>query len=158
MPPILFVVKDGEDDDDDVMRVCMDGKQRLSSIQAFFDGQVRIYCSVVFSENSWPGLMLFFLRSLVRLATSIKVVVLTLKLFGIKDRDSVTKKRWFYTAPESKKNQKLLLPQEMKERFANKLFTCGTRSSLPLFGGPMINDFKVEYRCIDPSIGKPIAS
>lgn len=39
VPPIVFdVYKD--DDGEEIMR-CVDGKQRLTSIQKFFDGQVR---------------------------------------------------------------------------------------------------------------------
>ncbi|KAH8119271.1 hypothetical protein DFH11DRAFT_1686192 [Phellopilus nigrolimitatus] len=41
IPPVLFFVRPESDVDSDLpLRVCMDGKQRLSSIQAFFDGQV----------------------------------------------------------------------------------------------------------------------
>ncbi|KAL5507364.1 hypothetical protein ACEPAH_6820 [Sanghuangporus vaninii] len=40
IPPVLFYVRTELDDPDLPVRVCMDGKQRLSSIQAFFDGQI----------------------------------------------------------------------------------------------------------------------
>ncbi|EJD03075.1 uncharacterized protein FOMMEDRAFT_156447 [Fomitiporia mediterranea MF3/22] len=40
IPPVLFFVRPESDDPDLPLRVCMDGKQRLSSIQAFFDGQI----------------------------------------------------------------------------------------------------------------------
>ncbi|KAI5123694.1 hypothetical protein M0805_001722 [Coniferiporia weirii] len=41
IPPVLFFVRpDSEIDSELPLRVCMDGKQRLSSIQAFFDGQI----------------------------------------------------------------------------------------------------------------------
>lgn len=40
VPPILFLLTTV--DSGDVVRICMDGKQRLTSIQKFFDGQVRI--------------------------------------------------------------------------------------------------------------------
>lgn len=46
IPPVLFFVReeteldDAEDSPVEPLMVCMDGKQRLSSIQAFFDGQV----------------------------------------------------------------------------------------------------------------------
>lgn len=39
VPPILFLLQQEEGDDGPV-RVCMDGKQRLTSILMFFDGQV----------------------------------------------------------------------------------------------------------------------
>lgn len=37
IPPVLFRV---EETDDGPLRICMDGKQRLTSIQRFLDGQV----------------------------------------------------------------------------------------------------------------------
>lgn len=37
IPPIIFAV---QVDDGEEVRVCVDGKQRLTSIQKFFDGQV----------------------------------------------------------------------------------------------------------------------
>ena len=39
IPPIIFAV---QVDDGDEVRVCVDGKQRLTSIQKFFDGQVSL--------------------------------------------------------------------------------------------------------------------
>jgi hypothetical protein len=39
IPPIIFAVQKAEEGD---VRVCVDGKQRLTSIQKFFDGQVRV--------------------------------------------------------------------------------------------------------------------
>ncbi|KAF9446940.1 hypothetical protein P691DRAFT_672497 [Macrolepiota fuliginosa MF-IS2] len=38
VPPVVFAVT--KDEDGQVVRVCVDGKQRLTSIQKFFDGQV----------------------------------------------------------------------------------------------------------------------
>jgi hypothetical protein len=51
IPPVVFAVtkEDGED-----VRVCVDGKQRLTSIQKFFDGQA--------SQTSFPAFMLFLLN------------------------------------------------------------------------------------------------
>ncbi|KLO14629.1 hypothetical protein SCHPADRAFT_850808 [Schizopora paradoxa] len=37
VPPLLFVVKNTEEE---VVRVCMDGKQRLTSVQMFYSGQI----------------------------------------------------------------------------------------------------------------------
>ena len=39
VPPVIFALVKDEDGED--TRVCVDGKQRLTSIQKFFDGQVR---------------------------------------------------------------------------------------------------------------------
>ncbi|EPQ57689.1 hypothetical protein GLOTRDRAFT_37727, partial [Gloeophyllum trabeum ATCC 11539] len=38
IPPIVFAVQ--PDEDGELVRICVDGKQRLTSIQKFFDGQV----------------------------------------------------------------------------------------------------------------------
>ncbi|KIL68045.1 hypothetical protein M378DRAFT_191070 [Amanita muscaria Koide BX008] len=38
IPPVVFAVQKDEDGED--VRICVDGKQRLTSIQKFFDGQV----------------------------------------------------------------------------------------------------------------------
>ncbi|PFH52790.1 hypothetical protein AMATHDRAFT_139317 [Amanita thiersii Skay4041] len=38
IPPVVFAVKKDSDGED--VRICVDGKQRLTSIQKFFDGQV----------------------------------------------------------------------------------------------------------------------
>jgi len=38
IPPIVFAVQ--QDDEGEEVRVCVDGKQRLTSIQKFFDGQI----------------------------------------------------------------------------------------------------------------------
>lgn len=40
VPPILFLITHDDEDPNEIVRVCMDGKQRLTSIQKFFDGQV----------------------------------------------------------------------------------------------------------------------
>lgn len=40
VPPVIFALV--KDDDGEDTRVCVDGKQRLTSIQKFFDGQVRL--------------------------------------------------------------------------------------------------------------------
>ncbi|KZT26758.1 hypothetical protein NEOLEDRAFT_1131787 [Neolentinus lepideus HHB14362 ss-1] len=38
IPPIVFAIR--PDEDGEMVRICVDGKQRLTSIQKFFDGQV----------------------------------------------------------------------------------------------------------------------
>ncbi|KAG6890539.1 hypothetical protein C0992_000799 [Termitomyces sp. T32_za158] len=40
VPPIVFAVHPAEDDPNEEVRVCVDGKQRLTSIQKFCDGQI----------------------------------------------------------------------------------------------------------------------
>lgn len=41
IPPVIFAVQN--DEDGEVVRVCVDGKQRLTSIQKFLDGLVRTH-------------------------------------------------------------------------------------------------------------------
>ncbi|KAG2013154.1 hypothetical protein CC2G_010091 [Coprinopsis cinerea AmutBmut pab1-1] len=48
VPPILFVV---HEEDGEETRVCVDGKQRLTSIQRFLDGQIPIKCGD--GKNRW---------------------------------------------------------------------------------------------------------
>lgn len=60
MPPIIFAVQ--KDDDEETVRVCVDGKQRLTSIQKFLDGLVRDHVSTGLS---------FLLIDLVRFLVSL---------------------------------------------------------------------------------------
>lgn len=45
VPPIVFAVS--RDRNGELTRMCVDGKQRLTSIQKFMDGQVRIFFHLV---------------------------------------------------------------------------------------------------------------
>lgn len=47
------------------------------------------------------------------------------------DKDPITRKRWYYTAPESMKNVRAEIPQEFKDSFAAKEMTCGTSFRSP---------------------------
>ena len=49
IPPVLFFVQN-DPDEVEPLRVCMDGKQRLSAIQAFIDGQVRSFITLSCSK------------------------------------------------------------------------------------------------------------
>jgi uncharacterized protein with ParB-like and HNH nuclease domain len=40
IPPVVFAVQ--KDDEGEEVRICVDGKQRLTSIQKFFDGHVSV--------------------------------------------------------------------------------------------------------------------
>ncbi|KZT21179.1 hypothetical protein NEOLEDRAFT_1074056 [Neolentinus lepideus HHB14362 ss-1] len=50
VPPIVFTVS--KDDDGEVIRICVDGKQRLTSIQKFIDGQIP-YRDSVTGKSFW---------------------------------------------------------------------------------------------------------
>lgn len=53
IPPVIFAVQ--KDDEGEEVRICVDGKQRLTSIQKFFDGQVSARQSLVYLSvtNFW---------------------------------------------------------------------------------------------------------
>jgi len=51
IPPVVFAVSRDPIDGYDT-RVCVDGKQRLTSIQRFFDGQIGCKSLFVQCENS----------------------------------------------------------------------------------------------------------
>ena len=46
IPPVIFAV---QTEDGESVRVCVDGKQRLTSIQKFFDGQVSLAFAHLFT-------------------------------------------------------------------------------------------------------------
>lgn len=48
IPPVIFAVH--KDDEGEDVRVCVDGKQRLTSIQKFFDGQVSSLTSTIWKD------------------------------------------------------------------------------------------------------------
>ena len=69
VPPIVFTV--ARDDTGEEIRSCVDGKQRLTSIQKFFDGQVRTTSSDVTRIATYP----FSPRFHVRLATRLSILI-----------------------------------------------------------------------------------
>jgi len=85
VPPVVFAVyiEEGEE-----VRKCVDGKQRLTSIQKFFDGQIPY-------------------------------------------KDPVTKKHYWYSRAESKKQSRLEVPEQWKRDFASKQITCVEYRNLP---------------------------
>ncbi|KAF8621566.1 hypothetical protein AX15_007593 [Amanita polypyramis BW_CC] len=50
IPPVVFAVQKDEDGED--VRICVDGKQRLTSIQKFFDGQIP-HRDILTKKNYW---------------------------------------------------------------------------------------------------------
>ena len=119
MPPVLFSVytdKDGTE-----MRRCVDGKQRLSSITGFFNGQVRTELFLTFYT--------FLIRCCCRfpVRSDIYCVVYNLHVdLGFADRDPVTKKQFWFLKHESKTAKKEV-PEKFKKEFREKIVMCGTR-------------------------------
>ncbi|KAF8844680.1 hypothetical protein BDN67DRAFT_894469 [Paxillus ammoniavirescens] len=80
VPPVIFAVQ--TDDDGETTRVCVDGKQRLTSIQKFLDGLLH------------------------------------------QDRDTRTKKSFWFVRSDAQKTTRLEIPESWKRRFAETRITC----------------------------------
>ncbi|KAF9244925.1 hypothetical protein BU15DRAFT_85765 [Melanogaster broomeanus] len=89
VPPVIFAVQ--KDADGEPVRVCVDGKQRLTSIQKFLDGL----------RTNFP------------------------------DRDSRTKKSFWFVRSEMQKTTRLEIPEPWKRRFAETRITCVEYHDLP---------------------------
>ena len=118
VPPILFLITRDVEDPSEIVRLCMDGKQRLTSIQKFFDGQVREFMCVLFHvtyvEFQIPC------NSLLSHLGGCAVLILPFS-----DKDTITKKKFWYTTPKSQAGNRLLIPEKYKRAFASKQITCG---------------------------------
>ncbi|KAI6000605.1 hypothetical protein EDD15DRAFT_2193192 [Pisolithus albus] len=90
IPPIIFAVQ--KDDDGEVVRVCVDGKQRLTSIQKFLDGLIPLCFVVIDFERG--------------------------------DRDSRSKRSFWYVRSEQQKTTRLEIPETWKRQFADTRITC----------------------------------
>ncbi|KAK0206459.1 hypothetical protein DFS33DRAFT_1381562 [Desarmillaria ectypa] len=95
IPPVVFAVT--LDDEGEEVRVCVDGKQRLTSIQKFIDGQIPCM------PNDIPAL---------------PVAKYSL------GKDPRSRKNWWYTTSQSMKSARAELPEEYKELFAKKVMPC----------------------------------
>lgn len=118
---IFAIHKDSEGEE---VRICVDGKQRLTSIQKFFDGQVSLLTSMI-----WRTYLFFYniqdtlyVRYMKAHRASQGLGQLTP---SYTDKDPLTKKSYWYTRPESHKNTRLDIPADWKEIFASKQITCG---------------------------------
>ncbi|KAF9492791.1 hypothetical protein BDN71DRAFT_1591415 [Pleurotus eryngii] len=98
IPPIVFA--QSEDEDGNITKVCVDGKQRLTSIQKFMDGHIARELPV--SSRTWS------------------------KNMPSTDRDVVTKKNWWYTClgQSTAKSQQLEIPMKYKQMFDNIKIHC----------------------------------
>ena len=120
VPPILFaqVEKDGQS----ILR-CVDGKQRLTSIQKFFDGHVRLftmrpYHSGMLADN-WPRSDPLCVDPFTTLVTRAE------RIRAFEDKTENSKAFW-YTVSAASAGKKTEVPREWKEDFASKMITCST--------------------------------
>ncbi|OCH89000.1 hypothetical protein OBBRIDRAFT_836129 [Obba rivulosa] len=156
VPPVVFAVF--KDEDGEEVRKCVDGKQRLTSIQKFFDGQVRKTtflvhlaapaCSTLLgmAQFDWRSAETVVHSSLQRNAPRALMCNCLMDAFGhalvehpfIPYKDARTKKSYWYTLPENQKGTRLEVPEYWKRDFASKQITC------------------VEYRNLSPSYERDI--
>ena len=120
VPPILFaqVEKDGQS----ILR-CVDGKQRLTSIQKFFDGHVRLFTMRPYHSgmlaDKWPRSDPLCVDPFTTLVTRAEPV----RAFADKTENS---KAFWYTVSAASAGKKTEVPREWKEDFASKMITCST--------------------------------
>ncbi|KIK69699.1 hypothetical protein GYMLUDRAFT_254990 [Collybiopsis luxurians FD-317 M1] len=104
IPPIIFAVT--VEDDGSERRTCIDGKQRLTSIQLFMDGLI---------PRQYPCLLRF--RSLIFCMRNV-------------DRDPLTGQKYWFKNVDSKDTRRQLLPEKLRTMFSNKQIVCVEYSEL----------------------------
>ncbi|KAF8882218.1 hypothetical protein CPB85DRAFT_1339740 [Mucidula mucida] len=114
IPPVVFVVS--RDEDGEEVRICVDGKQRLTSIQKFLDGQV---CSLVYRRHLD---LLFFLRYLVCIIIAAMSAIRN-SMFTSGNHPFNKKKFWYTTSSATKKNR-IELSERWKFEFESKVLPC----------------------------------
>lgn len=92
----------------------MDGKQRLTSILSFFDGQVR---RLIICRGSTLKLQ----------ADSLYVFNLSFEawLTCLPDKNAESKRSFYYTLPASHTKKQLGVPEHFKRIFDSKKIRCG---------------------------------
>lgn len=120
VPPIIFtVMKEGNLN----MRRCVDGKQRLTSIQKFIDGQVCGLLSV--ARSLTPSCFRFHVGL---------IYIIPRHLQTGADKDPITKKMyWFVVSTAQATKHRLEVPQYWKKLFLDKQLTCGMYAVRRLF-------------------------
>lgn len=123
IPPVIFAVM--RDEDGEEVRICVDGKQRLTSIVKFLDGQVR-------PSPFLPLLPYMKLSTLLcsRLRVRNCLLYLSPAVCDAKctsDRDPDTRKLWWYQVPAAHRGRRNEITPEGKRKFEDKRITCGTR-------------------------------
>lgn len=102
----------------------LEPSQRLTSIHNFMTGQVRTKCRrVAHSLISHTHILRFHVR---RFSTCCFLFAGHSSLEFFADKDIVTKKLWWYTAPDSARSTRLVIPEAAKEEFLKRKIPCGT--------------------------------
>ena len=122
IPPVIFAVM--RDEDGEEVRICVDGKQRLTSIVKFLDGQVR---PSPFPPPSCMKLIThLWYRLRVRACLSYPSPV-ACDVKCTSDRDPDTRKLWWYQVPAAHRGRRNEITPEGRRKFEDKRITCGTR-------------------------------
>jgi len=124
-------------------------QQRLTSIQKFFDGQVRYQLPFSISDPKLSDLQI------PRLFLHLDTWPLLKSRICWVDRDPVTKKMWWYTTSDKHRPNRLEVPEKFKQIFAEKKITCG--SQLEAFHIFFSNtNTSVEYHDLTPAAERDI--
>jgi hypothetical protein len=118
IPPVVFAISK-DPVDGAVTRLCVDGKQRLTSIQKFFDGQVCHAHPARYRNYLTPCAGSDRMYGLSPTLTSIKYLIPILP-----DRCPRTKKLWWYTTTTATRGSRSEIPAFEKRVFAQKVITC----------------------------------
>jgi hypothetical protein len=146
IPPVIFAVM--RDEDGEEVRICVDGKQRLTSIVKFLDGHVR---PPLFPPLS-PCMKLITLCY--RLGVRDRLSYFSLAVCDVKctsDRDPDTRKLWWYQVPAAHRGRRNEITPEGRRKFEDKRITCGTRHLIGEVLILMTNRNQVEYRALSPA-------
>ncbi|KAH8981110.1 hypothetical protein EDB86DRAFT_3107326 [Lactarius hatsudake] len=115
IPPLIFAVSTSQDGSE--TRICIDGKQRLTSIQKFMDGLWQTPPAV---GSPWdlgpvgPPAVLFHIETSKHLSFS--------NYSELRFMCSITAKRYWWKKHGA--NAKALLPKTLQQAFANKQIVC----------------------------------
>ena len=118
VPPLVFSVQE-DPEYDAPLRVCMDGKQRLTSIISFFDGQVR-------RLEQFVLLLLTELTDRYLVCITCNPVMKSQCSLFLSDKSPDSRKAYYYTLPSTSKKNQLEVPEYYKRIFASKKLRCGT--------------------------------
>lgn len=147
IPPVIFAVM--RDEDGEEVRICVDGKQRLTSIVKFLDGHVR--------PSPFPPLSpCMNLNTLFchRLGVGDRLSYFSLAVCDAKctsDRDPDTRKLWWYQVPAAHRGRRNEITPEGRRKFEDKRITCGTRHLIGEVFIMMTDQNQVEYRALSPT-------
>ena len=146
IPPVIFAIL--QDDDGEEVRICVDGKQRLTSIVKFLDGQVRLSPLPPFSLYETHYVLCY------RLGVRDSLSYFSPAVCDVKrtpDRDPDTRKLWWYQVPVAHRGRRNEITPEGKRKFEDKRITCGTKHLIAEVFIMMSDRNPVEYRALSPA-------